>query len=133
MRELQLPGTPISAARPRVTRRGFAFDPRAKEKKLARIKIAEDWKQEILKEPLYLELSFLMPIPKSTSKKKRVELLGSPHIVKPDCDNLAKFTLDVMSDIVYTDDSCVFDLKINKTYSDDPKTIIKIHKYNKVV
>lgn len=133
MRELQLLGTPTPAARARVTRRGFAFDPKAKEKKLARTKIADLWKEDILKEPLSLELSFLMPIPKSTPKKKREELMGSPHVIKPDCDNLAKFTLDVMNDIVYADDSCVFDLKINKTYSDEPKTIIKIHKYNKVV
>lgn len=133
MLELQLPGIPISAARPRVTRRGFAFDPKAGEKKLARAKIAADWKQEILKEPLALELSFFMPIPKSASKRKKEALLGTPHIIKPDCDNLAKFTLDVLSDIVYSDDSCVFDLRINKTYSDEPKTVIKIHKYNKVV
>jgi Holliday junction resolvase RusA-like endonuclease len=132
MHEFQLPGAPISAARPRVTRRGFAFDPKAKEKKLARTKIAELWKQEILKEPLSLELSFLMPIPKSTSKKRRQELLGSPHVIKPDCDNLAKFTLDVLTGIVYGDDSCVFDLRINKTYSNEPKTLIKIHTHRNI-
>jgi Holliday junction resolvase RusA-like endonuclease len=81
--------------------------------------------QKLKDKPLQSQLSL--------HKKKKAELLGSPHIIKPDCDNLAKFTLDVMSDIVYADDSCVFDLKINKTYSDEPKTIIKIHKYNKVV
>jgi Holliday junction resolvase RusA-like endonuclease len=128
---LELLGKPVPAARARVLRRGFAFNPKEKEKKLAQEKISELYKSEILDEPLRVELSFQMQIPKSLSKKKRSELIGSPHVIKPDCDNLAKFTLDVMNGIIYRDDSCVFDLKSTKTYSNEPKTTIRIYKHEK--
>jgi Holliday junction resolvase RusA-like endonuclease len=67
-----------------------------------------------------------MPIPKSTSKKKRAQLIGNPHVIKPDIDNLAKFALDVLNGIVYTDDACVFDLKVVKEYAEKPHTSIII-------
>ena len=37
---------------------------------------------------------FLLPIPKSTSKKERARLMGTPHMNKPDVDNLEKALLD---------------------------------------
>ena len=40
---------------------------------------------------------FKMPFPASYSKKKRAELLGSPHTLKPDLDNLLK----AFNDAVY--------------------------------
>jgi Holliday junction resolvase RusA-like endonuclease len=123
---IELIGPPVPAARPRVTKRGFAFDPKSSQKKAARKFVSDQWHREPLREPLSLDLSFAMPIPKSISKKRHLELIGAPHVVKPDCDNLAKFALDALNGIVYYDDSCVFNLKITKTYSDNPKTLIKI-------
>lgn len=37
---------------------------------------------------------FLLPIPKSTSKKDRAAMMGRPHMKKPDIDNLQKALLD---------------------------------------
>ena len=47
---------------------------------------------------------FLMPMPKSWSKKKREEMDGKPHVQKPDLDNLLK----ALCDAVYGEDSCVW-------------------------
>jgi Holliday junction resolvase RusA-like endonuclease len=43
---------------------------------------------------LSLHVIFYLPIPKSYSKKKRAELLGTLHGEKPDIDNLAKGFMD---------------------------------------
>jgi Holliday junction resolvase RusA-like endonuclease len=37
-----------------------------------------------------LSLIFVMPMPASWSKKKRLSMIGQPHTVKPDLDNLIK-------------------------------------------
>ena len=39
-------------------------------------------------------ICFFMPMPKSWSKKKKAEMLGTPHIQTPDLDNLLKSLLD---------------------------------------
>ncbi|HEX6939435.1 MAG TPA: RusA family crossover junction endodeoxyribonuclease [Longimicrobiales bacterium] len=41
-----------------------------------------------------LRATFVLPMPKSWSKRKRAELAGRPHTSKPDVDNLAKALLD---------------------------------------
>ena len=123
---VELLGPPIPTARPRVTRFKGTYDPRAKEKKLAQKIVASQWCRELFQKPISLDLKFLMPIPKTFSKKKRAQLIGSPHVKKPDTDNLIKFIMDSMSGIVFKDDSCVYNLKATKLYSETPKTIIKV-------
>lgn len=39
-------------------------------------------------------VTFVIPFPASYSKKKRQELLGKPHLLKPDRDNLEKALFD---------------------------------------
>jgi len=41
---------------------------------------------------------FILPMPKSWTKKKRAELLGQPHMSKPDADNLLKALWDAVHD-----------------------------------
>ena len=43
-------------------------------------------------------LIFLIPFPKSYSKKKRESLLHKPHELKPDTDNLTKAFLDCLAE-----------------------------------
>ena len=125
---VQLLGTPVAAARPRVLKSGFTFDPKSKEKQDARKMLFSQWRDGPTRNPVSLDISFEMPIPRSLSKKKQEALIGQPHISKPDCDNLAKFVLDAMNKIIYEDDSHVFELHVKKIYSEDPKTIIVIKK-----
>ena len=45
-------------------------------------------------------------------------------ILRPDLDNLAKSVLDGMSGIVFTDDSQITDLEINKRYTGDGAGVV---------
>lgn len=56
--------------------------------------------------------------PKSTSKKKYNELIGKPYLKKSDCDNIAKIICDPLNKIAYKDDCQVYNLVVNKCYSE---------------
>lgn len=81
---------------------------------------------ELTELPLHLDVTFHMPIPKSWSLKKRAVAEGSPHVNKPDCDNLIKFILDVLTGIVYADDRFVWSINARKVYSSTPRTHITL-------
>lgn len=53
---------------------------------------------------------FILPMPKSWSQKKRLEMDGRPHQQKPDKDNLEKALLDA----IFTDDCRVWDGRVSK-------------------
>lgn len=67
-----------------------------------------------------LEVRFEIPMPLSWSKKKRMELDGTPHQQKPDIDNLIKGFLDALCE----DDSYVYDIKAKKYWSEQGKITI---------
>ena len=52
-------------------------------------------------------ITFYIPMPKSWSKKKKIDMNGAPHQSRPDLDNLLKSILDA----VYADDSVVWQIK----------------------
>lgn len=58
--------------------------------------------------------TFYMAIPKSASKKRRAELLGTPHTVRPDLDNMLKSLNDTLMD----EDSGVFYVTCQKKWAD---------------
>lgn len=64
--------------------------------------------------------------PKSISKKKRIELLESPHLKKPDSDNIAKSILDALNGTAWKDDSQVSDIDVHKYYGEEDKIIVEI-------
>lgn len=43
-------------------------------------------------------ITFVLPMPKSWSKKKKAEMFGTPHKQTPDKDNLEKALLDAVLD-----------------------------------
>jgi Holliday junction resolvase RusA-like endonuclease len=43
-----------------------------------------------------LDISFILPIPKSKSEKEKEKLDSTPHLQKPDLDNLIKAFLDAL-------------------------------------
>lgn len=61
------------------------------------------------------ELKFCIPMPKSWSKKKRAEMVGTPHRQTPDLDNLIKAILDAL----YSDDSVVHQITASKVWATD--------------
>lgn len=65
---------------------------------------------------------FIIPFPKSYSNKKRKELNGKPHTLKPDLDNLIK----AFQDSLLNEDSCIHTYKnISKVWGEVGKIIIK--------
>ena len=68
-------------------------------------------------------------IPKSTSKKKRAEMLEGRIFptIKPDADNVAKIILDALNGVVYEDDKQVVGLLTLKRYSEEPRVEVIIN------
>ena len=139
---ITIPGPPIPLKRPRVTK-SHTYDPQAeiKEDIYWMIKsqlphacvptgdqFYSDSQFSLFRGPVALAFTFFMPIPKSTSKKKKQELLNEIplHIKKPDLDNLIKFYCDVSTVALFYDDSQVYNINAIKLYSDEPRTIIKV-------
>ena len=71
-----------------------------------------------------LEVMFQIPMSKSWSKKKRIEMNGAFHQQKPDIDNLVKAVLD--SIFRGGDDCKVATIHAMKRWSNDGRIIITI-------
>ena len=68
------------------------------------------------------------PIAKSTSKKKRQQMLAGlvRPTKKPDLDNVIKSILDALNKVAYHDDTQIVSLSMEKFYSDSPRVEVTI-------
>lgn len=126
---LEIYGTPISQQRPRFSKKtGRCFDSQAAIKEGVKWQIKSQYREKPLSIPLFMNAIFFMPIAKSHSalKKKQMAngLLG--HIQRPDLDNLVKFILDCLNNLVIEDDSLICEMKAKKVYSTQPSTIVRL-------
>ncbi|WP_260281308.1 RusA family crossover junction endodeoxyribonuclease [Pediococcus pentosaceus] len=109
MIKLIIPGEPIPASRPRVTRHGFAFT--AEPYRSYREKAHQVIKQQYLDTPisgaLHVQIKFYRSVQKSVSKLERHRRLSGLHrpTMKPDIDNLFKAVTDACTGIVWKDDN----------------------------
>lgn len=71
-------------------------------------------------------MNFVMPIPKSLSKRKRESLAGTGHNKRPDLDNLVKAALDAANGVMIEDDSRIWKLIASKEYGECPSVQITI-------
>ncbi|MBL4759389.1 MAG: RusA family crossover junction endodeoxyribonuclease [Mariprofundaceae bacterium] len=60
-------------------------------------------------------------MPKSWSKKKRLDMFGEPHMQRPDLDNYCKAILDA----IYDEDSHIHKLTISKVWGIDGAIKVK--------
>ena len=76
--------------------------------------------------PIELKLLFNMPIPKSYTKKKLVQIANGAlqHVKRPDLANLVKFIEDCLVGMVMIDDRQVTNITAKKQYAIDPGTVI---------
>ena len=137
MIKLIIPEKPISKKRPRfVTRdpRGRAL-PHVKAINIQETEegrflfhVYKQWKQEPLEGAIFLQVIFYMPIPSSSSEKKKKLMVEGEikHTKKPDLDNLIKFTKDCLNGVVWKDDAQVCSIIAQKQYDPKPQTIISI-------
>lgn len=78
--------------------------------------------------PLRVSLYFGMPVPKSTSKKKTMEMVTGyiSHTKRPDVDNLAKAVIDALNGVAWDDDSQIVQLSVHKDYTSKPSVYLSI-------
>jgi Holliday junction resolvase RusA-like endonuclease len=122
MLKIVIPDKPIAKTRPRFSRRGnFVNTYSDQQEKSDAVKLL--LKQQMKYNPplegaLYFRAVFFMPIPKHTSRKKRLAMiLGTiQHTKRPDIDNLEKFIADCLNGIVWKDDSQIVHSETFKAY-----------------
>lgn len=86
------------------------------------------YKGDLIDFAVNCDLTFFMPIPKATSKKKRV-LMQSGKVrptTTPDRINLGKLLEDILQGVVLKNDSVIVGGTVEKWYSEEPRSLIKI-------
>ena len=111
----------------------FTYNPSAKYEESIRKEIKKtiiEYNSSItpIEAPVFLRINLFLPIPKSTPKKKKMEMLSKRihHIKKPDVDNLAYPIVNALKGILYKDDSQIVELHASKFYSETPHVEIYI-------
>jgi len=77
---------------------------------------------------LKMEINAYYAIPKSTSNKKRKQMLEDKlrPTKKPDVDNVVKIIADSLNKVAYKDDTQITDLVVKKRYSQQPRVEVII-------
>ncbi len=132
MIHLDIPGKPIAQNRPRFFRRGsFVGTYNDQETEEGR------WMLEVKSQlpkgfmpisgPVKIKAEFRFPYPSSFSKREQKQRAWHWNEKKPDLDNLEKFALDCLRNLVIGDDAAVCEMSSAKIYSRyGPKTIIEV-------
>ena len=126
-------GKPQGKGRPRMTRSGHVYTPqktREYEERVKNAAMSEMGRNNILpwteKQPLKVIIECFFALPKSATKKQRIDVLEHRKFptIKSDIDNIAKSILDGMNGHVYGDDSQIVDLVVTKRYDCDDAFVI---------
>lgn len=122
-------GKPQGKARPRFTRKGHTYTPNnttSYENAVRRAFLQA--KGVMLEGEVRAVITACYPIPKSTSKKKRAEMLRDEvkPVKKPDCDNIAKIILDALNKVAYKDDNQVVEMTVYKKYGEVAKVVVEL-------
>lgn len=133
--EFEMPGDIVGKARPRMnTRTGKTYTPtktKDYEYLLRQWFVMNYPNFETIEGRVAVSIIAYFDIPKSTSKKRKMEMLKvniSPT-KKPDIDNIVKIVLDAMNKFAFKDDTQVTRLEVEKIYSKTPKIYVKIEEY----
>lgn len=129
----EIPGEPKGKARPRVTKKGFAYTPKGTVNYETWVKecfVISDNPNKLLEGDLIATIIVYYPLLKSMSNKVKEKATKGEirPSKKPDCDNIAKIILDALNGLAYTDDKQIVDLHISKYYSERPRTEVIIMK-----
>lgn len=133
--KFSIPGQPFGKQRPRVVSRGTfskAYTPKetVSYENLVKLMYSQMAKGKMFPDGAMLDVRIIAyyDIPKSTSKKKRKEMLE--HKIrpakKPDWDNIGKIVCDSLNLVAYHDDSAVVDAQVRKFYSENPRVDVTI-------
>lgn len=130
-----IPGKPFGKQRPRVVNRGkfsTAYTPKytVQYENLVKLYYEQAAHGEMFPEDAMLDVRIFAfyEIPKSTSKKRRADMLANKirPTKKPDFDNIGKIICDSLNLVAYHDDSSVVDAQVRKFYSEQPRVVVSI-------
>lgn len=134
-----VPGKPQGKGRPRFVTKGkggktlpfpMAYTPKKTKDYESHIRtcfLEQTGKMLRLDCPVYVAVEIHMPIPKSTSKTRRNEMLdGEKPVRKPDADNVIKAVLDALNGYAWNDDNQVYRISAKKSYAESPMLIVGI-------
>lgn len=130
-----VPGVPVPKGRPRVTRYA-TFTPQSTVDYENRIRDA--WQAAGAAAfpaacPLTVEVRAYFPMPKGTSRRRRLLLEDSPHIKhRGDIDNVVKAVLDALNGRAFPDDCAVCRIVASKAMSETPRTEVHIQNFEEV-
>lgn len=123
---ITIPGEPQGKGRHRTVRRGehiATYTPRktTEYEELVRYCYRQIYGDRMLftaEEPIRATIVAYFQIPKSSSKKRQIEMISSKVLPtkRPDTDNIAKIVLDALNGLAYPDDKQVVELHVIKEY-----------------
>lgn len=115
-------GDPIPLARARHAHRR-TYDSQKQLKMMLGIEIERQHAgRPMYSGPLEGTFTFFFGFPENMSDKKKAELVGKPHIYKPDTSNLQKLIEDICSKLLYPDDCLLARVHSYKVYDYIPRT-----------
>ncbi len=128
--KLVIPGKPMAKQRPRVLKNGIAYTPQQTvnyETLVKQLYITKHFQKQ-LSGPIKAMIIAYMPIPKSTSNKKKKQMIAGivAPTKKPDWDNIGKIITDALNGLAYEDDKQIVDARVVKLYSDNPRIEIEL-------
>lgn len=128
-----IPGEPKGKGRPRFGRSGHAYTPHdtATYENLVKTCFKDQYPDHIPVAPGIPIKCYILAyfgIPKSTSKRKRMQMaidLIRP-LKKPDADNIIKIVCDALNGIAYYDDAQIVEVILEKMYDDTPRVFCRL-------
>ena len=131
--EFTIPGPPVGKGRPRFRRVGKfvqTYTPKKTKdyENLVRKEYKKQAKGKKLSGAIKADICAVFPIPKSTNKKRRQEMIdgGISHTSKIDLDNICKSVFDALNDTAYTDDAAIDEIHAAKMYGETPRCEVRL-------
>lgn len=120
MEKFEVIGNIVGKGRPRFTRiGGYVRTYTPKKTHDYENLIKESYTGKMYDGALKIRINAFFMIPKSYTKKKKMELPGKVYMMKPDIDNIAKSVLDGLNGVAWSDDTQVVEMSITKHYAMD--------------
>lgn len=134
--EFNVPGKVQAKQRPRFNGK-FAYTPKetiAYENWVKTCYLEKHRDVKPLENPLKVKIIAYYEVPKSASKKKKLQMLHNEIFptVKPDTDNIAKSILDSLNGIAFLDDKQVVKLEVEKYYGSSACAAVSIEEVDDV-
>ena len=124
---IEIPFDPVAWAAPKLGR-GWAYDPREKDKRAIRFLIGEQYPHAgLLEGYIQLKFKFICQPPKSASNKNKLLMLSGEIVpTKSDLTNYQKLYEDCLKGIIFKDDRNVEIISSQKLYGEKGKVLIEI-------